>query len=245
MTPDAMTEAKTEPQAPVAIVTGGSRGIGKAIVERLARAGLDVHFTYVSNEQAATALVDELRARGLHARSAARVDSRDAAAVAGAGRTRRSPSADSSTCWSTTPPSPPTSCCAMMSDQEWTSVLDTSLNGLFGASRPTARQMMRQRSGRIINLTSVSGVIGIAGQTNYSAAKAAIIGFTRSLAKEMAPWGVCVNAVAPGFVDTDMLAGFTPRSARPRSSACRCGASPAPTKSPTWSATSRCKRRRS
>ena len=99
---------------------------------------------------------------------------------------------------------------SMMSDDEWTSVLDTSLNGLFGATRPAAKQMMRQKKGRIVNLTSVSGVFGIAGQTNYSAAKAAIIGFTRSLAKELAPWEVTVNAVAPGFVDTDMLAYMTP-----------------------------------
>jgi 3-oxoacyl-[acyl-carrier protein] reductase len=201
-------EAKTEAGAPVAIVTGGSRGIGKAIVERLARAGLEVHFTYVSNEQAATALVDQLRGEGFRA-NASRVDARDAAAVAAMveqtiathGKldvlvNNAAITADK--------------LLAMMTDQEWTSVLDTSLNGLFGASRPTARQMMRQRSGRIVNLTSVSGVIGMAGQTNYSAAKAAIIGFTRSLAKEMAPWGVCVNAVAPGYVDTDMLAGFTP-----------------------------------
>jgi 3-oxoacyl-[acyl-carrier protein] reductase len=98
---------------------------------------------------------------------------------------------------------------AQMSDQEWSSVLETSLNGLFGATRPTAKQMMRQRSGRIVNLTSVSGVVGIAGQTNYSAAKAAIIGFTRSLSKELAPWQIPVNAVAPGFVETDMLAYMT------------------------------------
>jgi 3-oxoacyl-[acyl-carrier protein] reductase len=70
--------------------------------------------------------------------------------------------------------------------------------------------MMRQRAGRIVNLTSVSGIAGFAGQTNYSAAKAAIIGFTRSLAKELAQLGICVNAVAPGYVDTDMLSGFSP-----------------------------------
>jgi 3-oxoacyl-[acyl-carrier protein] reductase len=97
-----------------------------------------------------------------------------------------------------------------MSEEEWSNVLDTSLNGLFGATRLAARQMMRQHAGRIVNLTSVSGVIGIPGQTNYCAAKAAIIGFTRALAKELAPWGVCVNAVAPGYVDTDMLGSFTP-----------------------------------
>jgi 3-oxoacyl-[acyl-carrier protein] reductase len=71
--------------------------------------------------------------------------------------------------------------------------------------------MMRQRSGRIVNLTSVSGVVGIAGQTAYSAAKAAIIGFTRSLAKELASYGACVNAVAPGFIDTDMLSALSPK----------------------------------
>jgi 3-oxoacyl-[acyl-carrier protein] reductase len=84
------------------------------------------------------------------------------------------------------------------------------LSGLYGATRTAARQMMRQRSGRIVNITSVSGVMGIAGQTNYAAAKAAIMGFSRALAKETARWGVSVNAVAPGFVDTDMLAGFSP-----------------------------------
>ncbi len=98
----------------------------------------------------------------------------------------------------------------MMSHAEWSSVLETSLNGLFGATKPTVKQMMRQRAGRIINLTSVSGLVGIPGQTNYCAAKAAIIGFTRSLSKELASRGICVNAVAPGFIDTDMLATFTP-----------------------------------
>ncbi len=97
----------------------------------------------------------------------------------------------------------------MMTLPDWSVVLETSLNGLFGTTQPVAKQMMRQRRGRIVNLTSVSGVTGIVGQTNYCAAKAAIIGFTRSLAKELAPVGVVVNAVAPGFVDTDMLAGFS------------------------------------
>jgi 3-oxoacyl-[acyl-carrier protein] reductase len=192
----------------IALVTGGSRGIGRAIVERLAAHGMDVVFTYKSNAEAATALVEALRARDQRAK-AVQVDARSLTAsaalvdgiVAERGRldvliNNAGITADK--------------LLASMTDEEWTSVLETSLNGLFGATKPAARQMMRQRSGRVVNLTSVSGVIGIAGQTNYAAAKAAIIGFTRSLAKEMAPWGVPVNAVAPGFVDTDMLASFTP-----------------------------------
>jgi 3-oxoacyl-[acyl-carrier protein] reductase len=200
---------EADPARPsVAIVTGGSRGIGKAIVERLCRAGIDVCFTFLTNERAADAVVETLRAEGRSVR-AARADSRDAAALsalveevlvqrgkldvlvnnAGVTADRLLP---------------------MMSEDEWSRVLETSLNGLFGATRPAARQMMRQRSGRIVNLTSISGVIGFAGQTNYCAAKSAIIGFTRALAKELAPWGACVNAVAPGYVDTDMLGSFTP-----------------------------------
>jgi 3-oxoacyl-[acyl-carrier protein] reductase len=193
----------TPSDRPVALVTGGSRGIGKAIVQRLAAAGLDVRFTFVSNADAASALSDELGSHG-HTAAGVRVDSRDAKAASAfvqqiiAERGRIDVLVNNAAITKDR-------LLAMMSDEEWSSVIDTSLNGLFGATRPAARQMMRQKSGRIINLTSVSGVVGIAGQTNYSAAKAAIIGFTRSLAKELAPANVPVNAVAPGFIDTDML----------------------------------------
>jgi 3-oxoacyl-[acyl-carrier protein] reductase len=192
----------------VAVVTGGSRGIGKAVVKRLAHAGLQVRFTYVNSEQAATALVEELAALGQTAQ-AFRVDARDASASAALVEATIAECARIDVLINNAAITADR-LLAMMSDQEWTSVLDTSLNSLFGASRPTAKQMMRQRSGRIINLTSVSGLVGIAGQTNYSAAKAAIIGFTRSLAKELAPWQIPVNAVAPGFVETDMISYMTP-----------------------------------
>lgn len=92
-----------------------------------------------------------------------------------------------------------------MSPDEWSTVIETSLTGLYGVTQPVARQMMRQRGGRILNITSVSGLVGVRGQTNYAAAKAGIIGFTRALALELAGAGVPVNAVAPGYVDTDML----------------------------------------
>jgi 3-oxoacyl-[acyl-carrier protein] reductase len=181
------------------------------VVERLARAGLAVRFTYVRNEEAARAVVASLRGAGLEV-EAERVDARDTAAsrawaekaVRECGRVavlvnNAGVTADK--------------LLTSMTEAEWSAPLATSLNGMFGATQPLARQMMRHRSGRIVNLTSVSGLVGIPGQTNYCAAKAAIIGFTRALAKEMAPWGVPVNAVAPGFIDTDMTAGF-PESQR-------------------------------
>jgi len=197
-----------ENKRPVAIVTGGSRGIGKAVVERLARAGLEVRFSFLSNEAAASAVVDSLAAAGC-AVQAVRVDARDAAAsrtlvervIAERGRIDVLVNNAGITADKLLP---------MMSPTEWSSVLETSLNGLFGATQPAAKQMMRQRTGRIVNVTSVSGVTGIPGQTNYCAAKAAIIGFTRALAKELAGWKIPVNAIAPGYVETDMIAGFTP-----------------------------------
>jgi 3-oxoacyl-[acyl-carrier protein] reductase len=195
-------------ERPVAIVTGGSRGIGKAIVEQLARAGHEVYFTFLSNEAAAAAVVEGLASSG-HSAHAVRVDSRDTAASTAfvehvvTERNRLDVLVNNAGVTADR-------LLAMMSEADWSRVLETSLNGLFGTTRPASRQMMRQRRGRIVNLTSVSGVVGIAGQTNYSAAKAAIIGFTRSLSKELAAAGVCVNAVAPGFVDTDMLSFFTP-----------------------------------
>jgi 3-oxoacyl-[acyl-carrier protein] reductase len=192
---------------PLAIVTGGSRGIGKAIVERLARTGLDVRFTFLKNEQAAMAVVEQLTSEG-YIVQAKSVDARDIAAstalveqaIAERGRLDVLVNNAGITADRLLP---------TMTESDWSSVLDTTLNGLFGATKPAAKQMMRQRSGRIVNVTSVSGVVGIPGQANYCAAKSAIIGFTRSVAKELARWGVCVNAVAPGFVDTDMLSSFS------------------------------------
>ncbi len=203
----AEAEVSGQKLARVAVVTGGSRGIGRAIVEHLARAGMTVRFSFFRNEEAARAVTGSLAAEG---RSAVglRVDARDAAAsralvdgtVAELGRVDVLVNNAGVTADKLLP---------LMREADWNEVLATSLNGLFGTTQPTAKQMMRQRSGRIVNLTSVSGLTGIPGQTNYSAAKAAIIGFTRSLAKELAPLGIPVNAVAPGFIDTDMTAGFS------------------------------------
>jgi 3-oxoacyl-[acyl-carrier protein] reductase len=194
----------TPPTSKVAVVTGGSRGIGRAVVERLAELGFAVHFSYLNNRDAAQEVAASVEQRGGKAR-ALRVDSRDIAdsqrlveeAIALDGRLDLLVNNAAITRDRLLP---------MMSDDDWSSVLDTSLHGLFGCSRAAAKQMIKQRGGRIVNVTSVSGLMGFPGQTNYSAAKAAIIAFTRTLSKELAAWGIPVNAVAPGYTDTDMLA---------------------------------------
>jgi 3-oxoacyl-[acyl-carrier protein] reductase len=193
--------------AKIALVTGGSRGIGRAIVLDLARRGFAVHFTYLENEQAAFSVVDATKGfDGLVV--PARVDARDVAACASfvarviAEGGRVDLLVNNAGILSDR-------LLAMMTTDDWRSVVDTSLNGLFGMTQLTAKQMMRQRGGRIVNLSSVSGVVGIPGQTAYSAAKAAIIGFTRSLSKELARYGATVNAVAPGFIDTEMLSALS------------------------------------
>jgi len=201
------THARRE--AKIALVTGGSRGIGRAVVEDLVARGFEVHFTYLKDEGAAQSLVDIVSAAGKTA-MASRVDARDVNACTAmveqliADRGRLDVLVNNAGVLADR-------LLAMMTVDDWQTVLSTSLNGLFGMTQPAARQMMKQRGGRIINLTSVSGVVGIPGQTAYSAAKSAIIGFTRSLSKELARYGACVNAVAPGFIETDMLASLSPK----------------------------------
>ncbi len=198
----AETSASGAPR-PIAIVTGGSRGIGRSVVMKLASLGFAVHFTYVKSEERAAQLAQDVQSARGYAKPT-RVDSRDLQActafveqvISEEGRLDVLVNNAAVTTDRLLP---------MMSERDWTSVLETSLNGLFGTTRPASKQMIRQRAGRIINVTSVSGIIGMPGQTNYSTAKAGIIGFTRSLSKELASWGIPVNAVAPGYTDTDML----------------------------------------
>jgi len=192
-----MTET---PQPRVAIVTGGTRGIGLAIAKRLASDGFDLLVTYRGDEEAARAAAEELQSTGRRIElQAADISDADGAGLTietamqklgridalinNAGITRDG-------------------LIMRMSEDDWDDVLDTNLKGAFLTSKAAIRPMLRQRSGRIVNLTSVVGLVGNAGQANYASAKAGLVGLTKSLAKEVGSRGITVNAVAPGFIDT-------------------------------------------
>lgn len=189
-----------------ALVTGGSGGIGAAICQALAQAGYAVAIHYSGNQRAAEELKQILLESGCDAevfRADIRSESDVLALLDGvvarfgsldvlvnnAGITRDR-------------------LLVRMSLSEWQEVIDTNLSGAFLTSRAAAKIMMKQRRGSIINITSVVGIGGNAGQANYAAAKAGMIGLTKSLAKELAPRGVTCNAVAPGFIDAGMAAGL-------------------------------------
>ena len=175
----------------VALVTGASRGIGRAIAAELARAGASVVVGYRSGAEEAEALASEIGGRAVQAdvsvaEEAARLveDAGDLdILVNNAGLTRDG-------------------LLMRMSDEDWRTVIETNLSGTFYTCRAAARGMMKKRAGSIVNLTSVVGVHGNAGQTNYAASKAGIIGFTKSLARELASRGVRANAIAPGYIQT-------------------------------------------
>jgi 3-oxoacyl-[acyl-carrier protein] reductase len=185
-----------------ALVTGGSRGIGKAIGLRLATQGADVAFSYKGNEVAARETAREIQAMGRRAIAiqgdVAQVESADAVVktaldafgkldilVNNAGITRDD-------------------LIMRMSPEAWREVLETNLFGAFWMTKAVTRPMLKARGGRIINISSVSGQAGQTGQANYSAAKAGLIGLTKATARELASRGITVNAVAPGFVLTEL-----------------------------------------
>ena len=189
-----------------ALVTGASRGIGRAIAERLARDGYTVIINYKSNQQAAVSCQQAIEAAGGRAELLP-FDVADGAAIEAA-----------LSAWDATHEGEHISVLVnnagirrdglmvFMNDDEWHDVLRTTTEGFYYTTHHVLPAMLRARKGRIVNITSVSGVSGLPGQTNYSAAKAALIGATKALSKEVAARKVTVNAVAPGFIATDMTA---------------------------------------
>lgn len=186
----------------VALITGASRGIGNAIAKSFAEAGANIAFTYLSSEKKALALEKELQKMGIKAKgyksNAASFDeaqelSKNVHAEFGsidvlvnnAGVTRDN-------------------LLLRMGESEWDQVIDINLKSIYNLTKPVSYIMMKQRKGSIINLTSIVGMIGQAGQSNYSASKAGIIGFTKSIADEMGSRNIRSNAIAPGFIQTEM-----------------------------------------
>ncbi len=190
----------------VAVVTGASRGIGRAIALSLASVGAKVVVNYANSSAAAQQVADEIIAEGGSAialqadvSKAEQVDTllstvmekwnRVDILVNNAGITRDT-------------------LLLRMKPEDWQAVIDLNLTGVFLCTRAVSKVMLKQRAGRIISITSVAGQMGNPGQANYSAAKAGVIGFTKTVAKELAPRGITVNAVAPGFITTDMTSNI-------------------------------------
>ncbi|EHA64334.1 3-oxoacyl-(acyl-carrier-protein) reductase [Synechococcus sp. WH 8016] len=185
-----------------ALVTGASRGIGRAVALALAAEGAEVVVNYASSPDAAEAVVAEIQAKGGSA-YALQADVADEASVDDLMKTvlKRSERIDVLV---NNAGITRDGLLMRMKTEDWQAVINLNLTGVFLCTRAVTRPMLKQRSGRIINITSVVGLMGNAGQANYAAAKAGVVGLTRSSAKEMASRGITVNAVAPGFIATDM-----------------------------------------
>ena len=188
-----------------ALVTGASRGIGRAVALRLATEGWPVVINYLSNHEAAQTVADEITAQGGTAELLPFDTSDPKAIEAALDQWEESHPDDYIAVLVNNAGIRRDNVMFMMSDDEWHQVLNTTLNGYFYVTRRLLKHMMpRKRGGRIINMASLSGVKGLPGQTNYSAAKAALIGATKALAQEVAARSITVNAIAPGFIETDM-----------------------------------------
>ena len=189
-------------QDKVALITGGSRGIGAAIVKRFAEQGANVAFTYLSSEERAKNIENELKDLGVEAKAyksdASSYEQAEAliksvledfgkidVLINNAGITRDT-------------------LMLRMSEEQWDQVIHTNLKSVFNLTKHAIRPMMKNRGGSIINMSSIVGITGNAGQANYAASKAGIFGFTKSIAKEMGSRNIRCNAIAPGFIETDM-----------------------------------------
>ncbi len=188
----------------VALITGATRGIGKAIAQTFAREGATVAFTYRSSVEKAQALEAELQAVGVECVSY-QVDAADFEAVQGmmADIIEKFGKIDSIV---NNAGITKDNLLLRMSEEQWDGVIQTNLNSVFYTTKAALRQMLRQKAGSIINISSVVGLQGNAGQANYAASKAGMIGFTKSVAREVGSRGIRANVVAPGFIETEMTA---------------------------------------
>lgn len=186
----------------VALITGGSRGIGKAIALKLSKKGYDIAISYINNDEKAKEVIEEIEKNNVKALAIKADVSKEEEVdkmmemikeqlgtidvlVNNAGITRDN-------------------LLLRMKTADWDQVMDTNLRGVYLCTKAVARGMMKKRYGKIVNITSVVGISGNAGQGNYSASKAGVIGFTKSIAKELGSRGININAVAPGFIETAM-----------------------------------------
>jgi 3-oxoacyl-[acyl-carrier protein] reductase len=188
-------------ESPIALVTGGSRGIGAAIAIDLAQHGYDIWLNYRSNQEAAQQVSDDITALGQHCKLIPFnvADTKEVEAALGPLLEKETPrvlvnnagfTRDNMLFW--------------MTPEEWQDVLAVHLNGFYNVTRLVIASMIRKKKGRVINIVSTSGQAGLPGQSNYAAAKAGLIGATRSLAREVAARNILVNAVSPGFIETEM-----------------------------------------
>jgi 3-oxoacyl-[acyl-carrier protein] reductase len=194
-------------QGQIALVTGASRGIGRAVALALAAAGASVGVNYRADEAAAQAVVNTIEAGGGGAQALVG-DVADAAAVEGMFAALKGGLGEPSILINNAGINRD-GLLLRMSVDDWDAVLAADLRGPFLCTKAALRGMIRRRAGRIINISSVVGLIGNAGQANYAAAKAGLLGLTRATAREVASRGITVNAVAPGFIETDMTAALT------------------------------------
>lgn len=187
-----------------ALVTGGSRGLGAAICKRLASAELGVIINFRSNEEAAKIVAEEIRANGCIAELLPFDVSSEESVDAALERWEEAHPDDRITVLVNNAGIRDDALLIFMQTEQWHKVLNTTLDGFFYVTRRVLKGMLTKRFGRVINIASLSGLKGLPGQANYSAAKAALIGATKALAQEVAPRKVTVNAVAPGFIKSDM-----------------------------------------
>ncbi|MBI5665768.1 MAG: 3-oxoacyl-ACP reductase FabG [Nitrospirae bacterium] len=189
-----------------AIISGATRGIGRAIAIELAREGVNISFNFLKSHEDALTLEEAVIKSGGKAK-AFQTDIKDYAAVKSWVDKSRELFGGLDIVINNAGVIKDTAL-ALMAPEDWHEVINTNLDGTFNLSRAAIIGLIKQKHGVILNITSVSGMVGIARQTNYSASKAGIIGFTKSLAREVAPYNIRVNAVAPGFIETDMLTGL-------------------------------------